>query len=79
MNLTGREARHHQDADLGDRRREGSRRHAGDAAPRSRPPSRARRSFVVSGGYHLCNVEFPHIFNERVLAFLLGRESWLTG
>jgi 3-oxoadipate enol-lactonase len=33
------------------------------------------RSFVVPGGYHLCNVEFPHIFSEAVLAFLLGRED----
>lgn len=32
------------------------------------------QSFVLPGGYHLCNVEFPHIFNERVLAFLLGAE-----
>lgn len=29
-------------------------------------------SYVLSGGFHLCNVEFPHVFNERVLAFLLG-------
>lgn len=29
-------------------------------------------SFVLPGGFHLCNVEFPHVFNERVLAFLLG-------
>lgn len=28
--------------------------------------------FVLSGGYHLCNVEFPHRFSERVLEFLLG-------
>jgi 3-oxoadipate enol-lactonase len=27
---------------------------------------------VVPGGYHLCNLEFPHHFSERVLAFLLG-------
>jgi 3-oxoadipate enol-lactonase len=33
------------------------------------------QSFVVPGGYHLCNVEFPHVFSERVLAFLLGREN----
>lgn len=28
---------------------------------------------VIKGGYHLCNVEFPHEFSERVLSFLLGR------
>lgn len=32
-------------------------------------------SFVLPGGYHLCNVEFPHIFNERVLSFLLGVQN----
>jgi len=31
------------------------------------------RSVVISNGYHLCNVETPHIFNETVLAFLLDR------
>ena len=31
-------------------------------------------SFVVSGGYHLCNIEFPHLFTERCLGFLLGRD-----
>ena len=42
------------------------------------PPRRESwraRTFVVPGGYHLCNVEFPHIFSEAVLAFLLGRED----
>ncbi|MBL8708114.1 MAG: 3-oxoadipate enol-lactonase [Rhodospirillaceae bacterium] len=28
---------------------------------------------TIAGGLHLCNVEFPHHFTERVLAFLLGR------
>lgn len=32
------------------------------------------QTFVVPGGYHLCNVEFPHVFAERVLSFLLDRE-----
>lgn len=33
------------------------------------------RFHVVPGGFHLCNVEFPHHFNETVLAFLLGGEN----
>lgn len=33
------------------------------------------QSFVLPGGYHLCNVEFPHVFAERVLTFLLGGEN----
>lgn len=32
------------------------------------------QSFILPGGYHLCNVEFPHIFNERVLSFLLNKD-----
>jgi 3-oxoadipate enol-lactonase len=28
--------------------------------------------FVLPGGYHLGNVEFPHHFSERALEFLLG-------
>ncbi len=31
------------------------------------------RSFVIPGGYHLCNVEFPHLFTEHALSFLLGK------
>lgn len=30
---------------------------------------------VVPGGFHLCNVEFPHHFSETMLAFLLGGEN----
>jgi 3-oxoadipate enol-lactonase len=30
---------------------------------------------VVPGGYHLCNVEFPHHFSETVLGFLLGGDN----
>jgi 3-oxoadipate enol-lactonase len=27
---------------------------------------------VIPGGYHLCNVEMPHVYNEVLLGFLLG-------
>ncbi|WP_374654798.1 alpha/beta fold hydrolase [Dongia sp.] len=31
------------------------------------------KSYVIPGGYHLCNVEFPHLFTEHALSFLLGK------
>jgi 3-oxoadipate enol-lactonase len=30
---------------------------------------------VIEGGYHLCNVEKPHAFNEAVLGFLLEGDA----
>lgn len=30
---------------------------------------------VIAGGYHLSNVEFPHIFTETVLGFLLAGKN----
>lgn len=55
---------------------------AGEKDPGSTPAEGAKiaaaipgaRSVVVPGGYHLCNVEFPHLFTETCLGFLLGRE-----
>jgi 3-oxoadipate enol-lactonase len=54
---------------------------AGEKDPGATPAEAARiaasisgaQSFVIPGGYHLCNVEFPHLFSERVLAFLVSR------
>ncbi|MBI2256542.1 MAG: alpha/beta fold hydrolase [Proteobacteria bacterium] len=55
---------------------------AGEKDPGSPPSEGAKiaaavpgaKSFVLPAGYHLCNIEFPHIFNEQVLDFLLGRD-----
>lgn len=55
---------------------------AGEKDPGSPPAEGAKivaaipgaESFVVPGGYHLCNVEFPHVFTERCLSFLLDRK-----
>ena len=33
------------------------------------------RFAVIQGGYHLCNVEKPHAFNEAVLGFLLEGDA----
>jgi 3-oxoadipate enol-lactonase len=33
------------------------------------------RLTVIAGGYHLCNVEKPHDFNEAVLGFLLEGDA----
>jgi 3-oxoadipate enol-lactonase len=33
------------------------------------------RLTVIEGGYHLCNVEKPHAFNEAVLGFLLEGDA----
>jgi 3-oxoadipate enol-lactonase len=33
------------------------------------------RLTVIKGGYHLCNVEKPHAFNEAVLGFLLEGDA----
>ena len=33
------------------------------------------RLAVIEGGYHLCNVEKPHDFNEAVLGFLLEGDA----
>lgn len=33
------------------------------------------RLTVIEGGYHLCNVEQPHAFNEAVLGFLLEGDA----
>jgi len=33
------------------------------------------RFAVISGGYHLCNIEKPHDFNEAVLGFLLEGDA----
>ena len=33
------------------------------------------RMTVIEGGYHLCNVEKPHAFNEAVLGFLLEGDA----
>jgi 3-oxoadipate enol-lactonase len=54
---------------------------AGELDPGATPAEAGRisaaipgaRTVVIPGGYHLCNVEFPHLFSEQVLAFLLGR------
>jgi 3-oxoadipate enol-lactonase len=54
---------------------------AGEKDPGASPAEGARiaaaipgaESFVIPGGYHLCNIEFPHLFTERALGFLLGK------
>lgn len=55
---------------------------AGEKDPGSPPSEGAKivaavpgaKSFVIPAGFHLCNIEFPHPFNERVLSFLLDRD-----
>lgn len=56
---------------------------AGEKDPGATPAEAAKiaaaipgaTSLVIPGGYHLCNVETPHLFNEAVLAFLLGGKN----
>ncbi|MDY0872927.1 alpha/beta fold hydrolase [Dongia rigui] len=56
---------------------------AGEKDPGATPAEAAKiaaaipnaKAFVMPGGYHLCNVETPHLFNETVLAFLLGGKN----
>lgn len=56
---------------------------AGEKDPGATPAEAAKiagiipgaTAVIVPGGYHLCNVEFPHVFNETVLAFLRGGKS----
>jgi 3-oxoadipate enol-lactonase len=56
---------------------------AGEKDPGATPAEAAKiaaaipnaTAFVIPGGYHLCNVETPHLFNETVLAFLLGAKN----
>lgn len=54
---------------------------AGEKDPGATPAEAAKiagaipgaQSVVIAGGYHLCNIEFPHVFSEQVLAFLMDR------
>jgi 3-oxoadipate enol-lactonase len=56
---------------------------AGEQDPGATPAEAAKiaaaipgaTAFVMPGDYHLCNVETPHLFNETVLAFLLGAKN----
>ena len=56
---------------------------AGEKDPGATPAEAAKIAAAIPGatalvmpnGYHLCNVETPHLFNEHVLAFLLGGKN----